>query len=538
MGAPQFDVVVAAQHGLDPVAGSLVAVGLPIAVVVVLSRGLSRRSGLPYPVFLVVAGAVASFVPDVSPVHLSPRIVFLGFLPPLVYHAGLVTSPRELRANALPIGLGALGLVLVTTFAVAGATWAVEPQLSWYAAFVLGAVVAPTDPVAATSVFNRLGGPPHITTILEGESLVNDGVALSLFSLGLAALAAPTSPWEGFLTFVRIAGGGIAFGLLVGLLVSSLRRPLRDPASRIVVSLLVPFVAYLPADALGLSGVLATLTTGLVLGQRRFAGLEPSGRIRVSEFWEVLVFLLESILFVLVGLQLRFILQGLSGYSTSSIALVAALAVVLVVVVRMVWWLAVPTLRWRPEGRILDTGGVPWQERVVLGWCGLRGAISLAAALSIPVVVGGSPFPDRNLLVFATFCVILVTLVGQGTSLPWLLRRLSLVGGDVARRQRALAERRCAEAALRRLDQLAAEEQVSDAAAESLRLLYERRLERLELEAEGDEEPVGRSFADVRRQLLAHQHEVLRQLHREGRVSFAVMEAVRRELDLEHASLE
>ncbi|HEY1633529.1 MAG TPA: Na+/H+ antiporter [Acidimicrobiales bacterium] len=519
---------------------SLLGVGLAMAVVVVASRALSQRSGLPYPVFLVVAGAAASFAPHVPAIHLDPRVVFLGFLPPLVYHAGLVTSPRELRANALPISLGALGLVLATTFAVAGVAWAVAPALGWVGAFVLGSVVAPTDPVAATSVLKRLGGPPQVTTILEGESLVNDGIALSLFALGLAAVAAPTSVGGGVLSFVKVAGGGAAFGLGIGWIASRVRRPLRDPASQLVVSLLIPFVAYLPANALGLSGVLSTLVTGLVLGQQGLAGLAPSGRIRVADFWEVLVFLLESALFLLVGFQLRFIISGVSSYSTATVALVAGLAVGVVVVVRMAWWLAVPTVRWRAEERMVDTGGVPWQDRVALGWSGLRGAISLAAALSIPTAVAGRAFPAPDLVVFATFCVIAVTLVGQGTSLPWLLRRLNLVGSDVERRQHAVAERRCAEAALRQLDELVAQQQVPDAVAETLRQVYERRLDRVRIELGGidaDEAPPV-SLSAVQRRLLVTQHEALRQLHDRGEISFAVMRDVRRELDLEQASLE
>ena len=520
--------------------GSLLAVGLAIAAVVVVGRALAQRTGIPYPVFLVVAGALAAFVPRVPAVHLEPRVVFLGFLPPLVYHAGVITSPRELRANALPIGLGALGLVLATTFAVAGVTWAAAAPVGWVAAFVLGSVVAPTDPVAATSVLKRLGGPPKVTAILEGESLVNDGIALSLFSLGLTAVAAPTGVTGGVVAFMKVAGGGAGFGLAVGWVASRIRRPLRDPASQIVVSLLLPFVAYLPADAIGLSGVLSTLVTGLVLGQQGYAGLDPGGRIRVSEFWQVLVFLLESVLFVLVGFQLRSIVDGISTERPGTIAVVTGLSVAAVVTVRLGWWLAVPTLRWRPEGRIIDTGAVPWQERVVLGWSGLRGAISLAAALSIPVAVDGRVFHERNLVIFATFCVIAVTLVGQGTTLPWLLRRLSLAGNDVERRQHALADRRCAEAALRHLDELVAQEEVSDRVAETLRQLYERRLERVRIELADEnvaDEP-GLSLGSAQRRLLTRQHDVLRQLQRDGDISFTVMRQVRRDLDLEQASLE
>ncbi len=517
--------------------GALLVAGLGIAVVVVISRALALRTGLPYPVFLVLAGAGASFVPGIPSIHLRPSVVFLGFLPPLVYHAGLVTSPRELRANAVPIGLSAFGLVLATTFAVALVEWAAVPGVRWTSAFVLGAIVAPTDAVAATSVLRRLEGPPHLTVILEGESLVNDGIALSLFSLGIAAAASPTTVGGGVLSFVKIAGGGALFGVAVGWLASRVHRPLTDTPSQIVVSLLVPFVAYLPADALGLSGVLATLSAGLVLGQDPVAELRPAGRIRVTDFWEVAVFLLESALFVLVGLQLRSILSGVSRHSARDVALSSLLAVAVVVVVRVGWQAVLPTVRFRPRERILDTGGVPWRERALLGWSGLRGAISLAAALSIPTTVSGRPFPGRDLLIVATFSVIAVTLVGQGTTLPWLMRRMGLAGSEAERREHALAERRCAEAALRRLDELTAGQRVSVGDADVLRQVYERRLDQARVELGDAERPEGPSMRQVRAELLGAQHGVLRRLHREGEISFAVMRAVRREIDLEEASL-
>ncbi len=515
--------------------------GLAIAVVMVASRALSQRSGVPYAVFLVVAGAAVSFIPGVQVPQLGPRVVFLGFLPPLVYHAGAATSPRELRAHAVPIGLSAFGLVLATTFAVAGATWAAVPSLGWATAFVLGAVVAPTDAVASVSVLRRLGGPPGLTTILEGESLVNDGVALALFSVGTLALSAPTGVGGGLAEFLKVAAGGTGLGLGLGWLAAQARRPLRDPASQIVVSLLVPFAAYLPADALGLSGVLATLAAGLVLGQQTVAGLAPSGRLRVAEFWDVLVFLLESALFVLVGLQLRHIAQGVAGYPSAQVALAAALAVVVVVVVRLAWWWAVPTLRWRPRrGVLLGTGAVPWQERAVLGWSGLRGAISLAAALSVPSAGARQGPVGRDLVIFATFCVIVVTLVGQGTSLPWLLRRLSLARADVALHQQALARRRCAEAALSLLDELLARREVADDVAGAARQLYERRLEAAgeQLLGPGGPSRDRASLAAVLRQLLAAQQGALQELYRRGDINFAVLRALRRELDMEHASLE
>ncbi len=523
--------------GLGPATGYYLGAGFAIAVVVVASRTLSRRTGLPYPVFLVVAGAAAGFLPHMGRIALDPQVVFLGFLPPLVFHAGLLTSPRELRANALPIALGAFGLVLATTFAVAGVAVGVVPSLGWAGAVVLGAIVAPTDPVAATSVMARLSAPPGVTTILEGESLVNDGIALALFSLGLAALAAPTSPAAGLVSFLRIAGGGTAFGIAVGVAAGRLQRVLRDASSRTVVSLIIPFAAYLPADALGLSGVLATLAAGLVVGPRATAGLEPAGRIRIADFWQVLVFLLESVLFVLVGLQLRRLVDGLRPDEVGSVALLAGSAVATVVVLRLVWWLAVPTIRWRPEGRLLDTGSMPRRERLVLGWSGLRGAISLAAALSVPASVSGHSFPGRDLVVFTTFCVIVATLVGQGTTLGWLLKRLGVVGSELEGRQRAMAERRCAEAALRLLDRLVAEEQVGDETAEWLRERYERRLARARLLAGDDEEEdtTPARLPGLERRLLGVQVQTLQQLHRQGEITNGVMRVVRRELDLEHA---
>ncbi|HET6795114.1 MAG TPA: Na+/H+ antiporter [Acidimicrobiales bacterium] len=519
--------------------GTALAVGFALAAVVVGSRFLARRSSVPYPVFLVVAGAAASFVPHIPEVRLDPKVVFLGFLPPLVYHAGFVTSPRELRANAAPIGLSALGLVLATTFAVAAAVWAAPTGLAWGPAFVLGAVVAPTDPVSATAVLNRLGAPPRITTILEGESLVNDGIALSLFAIGVASVTVPTSVGAGALSFLKVAGGGAVFGLAVGFVASRLRRPLADASSQIVISLLVPFVAYVPADALGLSGVLSALVAGLVVGQQPLAALQPAGRLQAAAFWEVLVFLLESALFVLVGVQLRFLVADIAGYSPAEIAWTVGLTVAAVTVVRMAWQLGLPSLRFRPEGRLVDTGQIPRAQRVALGWSGLRGAISLAAALSIPQVSSGRPFPGRELIVFATFSVIVVTLVGQGTSLSWLLRRLGMVGSDAELRQHAVAHRRLAEAALRRLDELVADDQIGSEVADLVRQRQERRLARSQSADTSDPagRPGGGGVEDVERRILTLQRRLLRQLHREGQISFSVMRDLDTELDLEQAQL-
>ncbi len=531
------------MNGVGPVSVAALVAGLILSVALVVCRALARRTGVPYAVFLVVAGAGVSFLPGLPSVGFRPAVVFYGFIPPLVYYAGIGISPRELRTHALPIGLSALGLVLVTTFAVAGATDAAAPWLGWGAAFVLGAVVAPTDPVAATATLDRLGGPRDMTLILEGESLVNDGVALALFGVGLAALSHPTGAAGGFVDFVKIAFGGAAFGLGVGWVTARLRRRVREPSSEVVASLVVPFAAYLPADALGLSGILAALVAGLVSGRHGPAAIGPSGRISVNEFWRVLVFLLESALFVLVGLQLRGLLDSLARLSARDITEVAAVTVGVVVVSRLVWWLAVPTLRWRPEGRLFDTGQVPFAARLALGWGGLRGALSLAAALSVPVMVHGHAFAPRSLIVFTTFCVIAVTLVGQGTTLPWLLARLGLIGSAAETAERALARRRCAEAALYELDRLGAQSEHDERIARILRPLYEHRLAELVEEGDGQDvvaadTPEGRKLAEVHRRVLLAQREALEGLYRRRAISYAVLRRVRRDLDFEQVTLE
>ena len=339
--------------------------------------------------------------------------------------------------------------------------------------------------------------------------------------------------------FLRIAGGGAIFGLVIGWVMAHIRRPIRDPFSQLVISLLIPFVAYLPAVVLGLSGVLSALVAGLFLGREGLGGLASAGRIRVTGFWEVLVFLLESVLFVLLGFQLRSVVHGIANYRASDLALVAGTIVATVIGVRILWWMSVPTFRWRPEGRLFDVGGVPWQERLFLGWSGLRGAISLAAALSIPRTVSGRPFPERELLIFVTFCVIATTLIGQGSSLPWMLRKLSLAESDVEQRERALGIRRCAEAALRELDRMAADNKIRDDDAEALRQLYERKIDRIRdiLEGTPPPEPREATLRSVQRRLLAVQHQTLAKIHEQGEVSYSVMRELGRELDLEEASL-
>jgi Na+/H+ antiporter len=511
-------------------------VALIAASVIVVGRSLSRRLGLPHPIFLVVLGAVFSVIPDVPTIRLDPNVVFLVILPPLVYRAGTVTSPRELRDNSMPIALSALGLVLVTAFAVAGLAQLAVTDLGWAAAVVLGACVAPTDPVSATSILARMGAPGRIVTILEGEGLVNDGIALTLFGVGISALTAPTGAASALLDFVKVTVGGAAFGLAVGYVMARVRRPWHDARIDVVLSLTIPYLAYEGADALGLSGILSAVVAGIYIGQAAVSGWEPAVRIQAETFWDTATFILEAWLFVLLGLQFRSVVAQTASYPTAEVVGVAVATVGAVVVIRMVWQLLIPSLRWRPEGRLIDTGPLSRGERIVLGWSGLRGAISLAAALSIPATVGGHPFPDRSLVLFATFCVVVTTLLVQGTTLSWVIRRTHTEASAAEQRQLSLAYRYSLQAAMGRLAELAETDGIPEDSLELLNRSYEQRLERATAGLE-DQAPSGApSFQDLQRDLIRVRRHALVELHDRGEIGYAAFRTALYDLDLESES--
>jgi monovalent cation/hydrogen antiporter len=403
---------------------------LLLLVLMVAVGGLSVLAGavrVPYPIVLVLGGLVLGFVPGLPSAELPPELVLVLFLPPLLYQAAFFSSPRDLRADARAITLLAVGLVLVTICAVATVAQALVRGLPWAAAFALGAIVSPTDPLAATAIARRLGVPRRLVTVLEGESLVNDATALVAYRLAVAAVVAGSfTLWEAGLRFVGGAVGGVAIGLVVGWLFAEARRRIEDPVVEIVLSVVTGYAAYLPADRLGVSGVLAAVTAGLYVGWRAPELASPSTRLLGFSFWEVLVYLLNAVLFVLVGLQLHPILTGVSGSSAVVLVGQAALVAAVVIVVRVAWGFTVPYLVRvldRRPGQRARRGGP--RERLVVGWSGMRGAVSLAAALALP-----EDFPQRNLIIFVTFGVILATLVLQGLSLPWLIRRLGLHRDD------------------------------------------------------------------------------------------------------------
>jgi monovalent cation/hydrogen antiporter len=519
-------------HDLEPL---LLALMVAVAGLSVLAR-LVR---VPYPILLVLGGLVLGFLPGMPPVELPPELVLVVFLPPLLYWAGFFSSPRDLLADARAISMVAVGLVLATMAAVAVAAHAAIDGLGWPAAFALGAIVSPTDPLAATAIGRRLGIPRRLITLLEGESLVNDASALVAYRLAVAAAVSGTFvAWQAGLRFVVGAAGGVAVGLAVGWLVAELRRRLDDPVVEIVISVVTGYAAYLPAELLHVSGVLAAVAAGLYLGWRAPALASASTRLLGFSFWEVLVYLANAVLFILVGLQLHPILSGLAGTAVAVLVGQALLVSAVVVAVRLGWVFSVPylvrLLDRRPGQRARRVGA---RERLVLGWSGMRGAVSLAAALALPL-----DFPLRNLILFLTFAVILATLVVQGLTLPTLIRRLRFQDDGSEQREELQARLAATHAALERLDELAVEDWTRDDTVERLHRLFEFRRRRLKERAGiwEDDGAQDRSLAYQRlvRELLVAQRQAIVVLRNQGQISNDVMHRIERELDLEDTRLE
>jgi Na+/H+ antiporter len=519
-------------HEIEPLLLSLLVAVAGLSV-------LARLIRVPYPILLVLGGLVLGFVPGMPAIELPPELVLVVFLPPLLYWSGFFSTPRDLRAEARPISLAAVGLVLATMAAVAVVAHATVDDLPWAAAFALGAIVSPTDPLAATAIGRRLGVPRRLITVLEGESLVNDATALVAYRIAVAAaVTGGFVAWRAGLRFVVGAVGGVAVGLLVGWLVAELRRRLDDPVVEIVVSLVTGYLAYLPAEQLELSAVLAAVTAGLYVGWRAPELASAPTRLLGFSFWEVLVYLANAVLFILVGLQLHPILSSLGGTSAAVLVGQAALVSAVVIAVRLVWVFTVPYLIRLLDRRPAQVGRrIGPRERLVLGWSGMRGAVSLAAALALPL-----DFPLRNLILFLTFAVILTTLVGQGLTLPTLIRRAGVHADGLEEREEVQARLAATDAALDRLQELAGAEWTREDTVERLHGLYQFRRRRLKaragyLEDDGFED---RSLAYQRlvRELLEAQRGAIVRLRNQGAISNEVMHRIERELDLEDTRLE
>ena len=519
------------------IAGLLVAVaGL---------SALARHLSLPYPIVLVIGGAAFGFIPGVPEVHLNPDVVLVVFLPPLLYAAAFFANLGDIRANLRSTALSAVGLVLVTMVGVAVVAHEVIPDMPWAAAFALGAIVSPTDPLAGAAIMRRLGVPRRIVSSVEGEGLFNDATALVAYRVAvIAAVEGSFSFGHAVIRFFVAVVGGVAIGLAVGWIIAFIRERTQDAQVSITISLLSGYAAFIPADQLGVSGVLAAVTTGIYMGIRGPSIIPARTRLQGTYVWEILDFILNAALFVLVGLQVRAVIDGISGSSTGEVIGYAAAISAVVIVARLVWANTMPylirALDRRPQQRLRRVG---WRPRLIIAWSGMRGAVSLAAALALPLQThAGDPFPHRDLIIFLTFAVIFVTLVLQGLTLPGLIRMLHITGDGTEEQEELRARLEAARAALEQIDALEEEDWTREETLDRMRRMYEYRQRRFKaragkIEDEGYEDR-SLAYQQAVQSVLAAQRSRLVELRNEGVISNEVMNRVVREFDLEESRLE
>jgi Na+/H+ antiporter len=537
-------------QGNGPSISSILILVLGLLVAVVALAIIAPRLHIPYSILLVLGGLLLGFVPGLPRFTLDPDVVFLLLLPPLLYSSAWQTSWRDFHANLRPISLLALGMVLLTTVVVAVVVHVLIPDLPWAVAFVLGAIVSPTDAVAATAIAQRLGIPQRIMTVLEGESLVNDATGLVAYRFAVAAVVTGVfSLGEASLQFVVVSVGGIALGLVAGWSLSYVHRWLDNPPLEITITLLTPFAVYLLGEeVLHVSGVLATVTTGLYLSWRSPTFFSSGTRLRANDVWETLIFLLNGLVFILIGLQLPGILDILDNtivQHSSHFLLVwhVVLISLTVILVRLVWVFPQALLPRLLSRRLRERDPFPgWRPILLIGWTGMRGAVSLAAALALPGVTAvGAAFPERAFVIYLAFGVILATLVVQGLSLPLLIRGLGLHDDGASERQETQARLTAAQAALARLDELASQNEVSRESAQHLRKHYEAQVrnitKRFKKVANEPGEDHAITYQRLQREALQAERSVVIGLRNQGEINDEVLRRLERELDLEEQRL-
>lgn len=522
---------------------------LPLLLLVAGSAACAaaaRRTPVPAPLLLVTVGLVISYVPGVPAYELDPDIVLPLLLPPLLYTAATDSSYLDLRAQLRPVALLSVGYVLFATLAVGWAVYLIVPSLPLTAALVLGAVVAPPDAVAATAVARRVGLPSRITTILQGESLVNDATAITAFKVALAAAVGEGATWsEGIGEFLLAAVGGVAVGLLLMVPLHWLRTHLKEALLQNTLSLLIPFVAYGVAEQVHASGVLAVVVVALYLGHRAWE-VDFATRLQEEAVWKMVAFVLESAVFALIGLQLPVVLKGLGAYEGVDAAWYAVALFLIVVVTRFVWVYPATFLPRILSARIRKREDNPtWKGPFVIAWAGMRGVVSLAIAFSIPLTVhGGEDFPDRNLILFLTFTTVIGTLVVQGLTLPPLIRLLKLPGRDAQTETlaEANAQAQASRAAEKRLDALLEDERnaLPPPLADRLRTVLERRRNAV-WERLGAVNPVTGETADdtyrrLSREMIGAEREVFVRLRDLRFIDDEMLRTLLRRLDLEEAA--
>ncbi len=518
---------------------------LLLLLFVVAFGTLARRLQIPYPIVLVIAGALLGLVPGIPRIALNPDTIFFVILPPLLYSAAWTTSWREFSCNIVNILFLAIGLVFFTVIGVAVGAQYLFPGFDWRIGLLLGAVIAPTDAIAATSIGEKIGLPKRIVDVLEGESLVNDATGLLALEFGLAILLRGETPTvtSGILRMAYLTLGGIGIGLAIAWVVNWIEQRVDDAPIEIALSILVPYVAYFTADKLRASGVLAVVTCGIYLSRKSSRFFSPGVRLSAWSVWESITFILNGLVFVLIGLQLPYVLAGLHDLRWSTVFLYGALFSALVIGLRLIWAFPGTYLAYWIRRRFLHhrVGFPPPNGILVVGWTGMRGVIALAAAIALPQTLqDGSPFPQRNLIVFLAFCVILVTLVLQGLTLPWVVRLLRVAETPSSNMEEERARREVLETAISYLQEARRNDGTdSDAVYDDLMGHYQQKL--YTLTRAGEEEPIGyrpedhKQYSRISRELLSVERDALVRLRDQGRISDNVLRQLEYELDLREA---
>jgi monovalent cation/hydrogen antiporter len=524
----------------------LLLIGLLCAVAAV--AGLARRFAVSYPIVLVVFGLLCSLLPHIPHIPLPPSLVFLVILPPLLYLAAWQTSWREFKYNLVSISSLAVLLVFFTAFGVAFAAKWWLPGFNWQLGFLLGAVVSPTDAVAATSIARKVGMPQRIVDLLEGESLLNDATGLLALQFGVQMVVQGTTPTvgHGVAVFAWLAIGGALVGLAVGIVVAWLERWVDDGPVEIALSMIVPYAAYLMGDAVKGSGVISVVVCGLFVSRRSSTLFSPGVRLQAWAVWDALEFLLNGLVFVLIGLQLPYVLDGIRGHSHLSLLKYALAFSAIMVLLRLAWMYPATRATWWVRTHILkQTYERPKSNQAfVMGWTGMRGVVALAAANSLPLTLNdGSPFPQRSLIIFLTFSLILVTLVAQGLSLPWLVRVLGLTAGNEQFCEEGEARHLLLQAAIDFLGERRKSAKGENEAHvfEDLLHQYQHRLEDIDECGPDGSHPQKTSHGLTTNHLLLEtirrQREELTLLRSNGRIGDSVHHNLERELDLKESLL-
>lgn len=501
---------------------------------------LSRRFHTPYPIVLVIGGLLLSFVPNLPHVSLSPDIVFLVLLPPLIFAAAFNMSWHDFRYHIVSITLLAFGLVGFTVFGVSAAAEYLLPGFDWRLGLVLGAVICSTDAIAATSIAQRVGLPRAIVDILEGESLVNDASALLALEFAATLVVSGQKPGlgEGLGRLVLLVGGGLVVGFASAWTIQRLQGRLTDPPIEITLSLMAPYVSYLLAEAVHVSGPLATVVCGLYLGRKRSEMFTTEARLENSAVWNTLDFILNGLVFILIGLQLPFILHGIQLMGHRELIFDAAVLSVVVIALRMLWmypgaWISyfVRTRLQKQHYKRPDKRSV-----FVLGWTGMRGVLALAAAFSLPKALqDGSVFPQRDLIIFLTFAVILVTLVLQGLTLPVIIRKLGLCETDPLRLAERQARRQMLRAALDYLESVKSEEEEINEAVWHDTMQHYRELYAIYDDHAGQVQNSEKQWTELRDlggNVRTAERAALKKMRYDDRISDHVLRKLERELDL------